>query len=179
AGHAGPGHRRPAARRAAAPAPPPLKSQTRRQGDKETRRKTPSPCLRVSLSPCLRVSPAPHPEPYMRRISFAFAAVFTLVFAAAAGAFHLLHVVQYGRIAASLRWQAERARDDGRTDEAIRYAFQYLEFRPDDVDIMTGLAEWLTDRAKESGNWKHYPAVLNLYEKVLRLTPDDRLTRRK
>src|SRR5436190_925611 len=115
----------------------------------------------------------------MRRINFAFAAVFALVFAAAAGGFHLLHVVQYGRIADSLRWQAERARDDDRTDEAIRYANQYLEFRPSDVGVMADLAEWLLRRAEKNPTWKHYQSALNLYDRILRLTPDDRATRRK
>src|SRR5215469_242875 len=113
----------------------------------------------------------------MRRINFTFAIALLLTSAAAAGGFHALHVVQYGRIAADLRWQAERAREDGRADEAIRYAGQYLEFRPGDVGVMTELAAWLSERAAASGLPKHYFGVLSLYGKILRFAPDDRATR--
>jgi tetratricopeptide (TPR) repeat protein len=112
----------------------------------------------------------------MRRINFAFAAIVFAVFAAAAGGFHLLHIVQAGRIAESIRWQAERARDDGRSDDAIHYASQYLEFRPDDVSVLTDLADWLLRRAK---TYKQLAGVLGVYEHILRVTPDDRETRLK
>jgi tetratricopeptide (TPR) repeat protein len=112
----------------------------------------------------------------MRRINFAFAAAVLAVVAAIAGGFVGLHAVQAGRIAADIRWQAEKARDEGRTDDAIRYAAQYLEFRPDDVAVLTDLAEWLLARAK---TYKQYAGVLGLYERILRAAPGDAATRLK
>ncbi len=115
----------------------------------------------------------------MRRIHLPFAACLLSVTLAAAGGFHLLHLVQYGRIAESVRWQIERCREDGRTDDAIRFASQYLEFRPDDVGVMAELAGWLEDKARAGNTRKPYYTVLNLYDKILRLNPEDDATRLK
>jgi tetratricopeptide (TPR) repeat protein len=117
-----------------------------------------------------------HPEPLMRRVNWTFAACLVFAFAVAAGAVHALHVVRYGTIADELRVQVDRCRDEGRPDDAIHFASQYLDFRPGDVAMMADLAGWLNDKAKTP---KQRKSVLGLYEHILRLTPDDRAARLK
>ncbi|HEY1375567.1 MAG TPA: hypothetical protein VGF55_02175, partial [Gemmataceae bacterium] len=112
----------------------------------------------------------------MRRVNWTFAAILTLICAATAGGFHALHVVRYGHIADDLRWQVDRAREAGRPDDAIKFAAQYLDFRPGDVAMMADLAEWLKDKAKTP---RQFNGVLNLYARILRLKPDDDAVRRK
>src|SRR5436305_347244 len=112
----------------------------------------------------------------MRRVNWTFAAGLLLVFAAVAGAFHALHVVRYGTIADELGRQVTVCRDEGRTDDAIKFAAQYLEFRPGDAGMIADLAGWLQDKAKTP---KQRASVLGLWERILRLTPDDRAARRK
>lgn len=112
----------------------------------------------------------------MRRVNWTFAAGLVILLAAAAGAFHALHVVRYGKIADELRWQVERCREDGRTDDAIKFAAQYIQFRPGDVGMLADLAGWLDEKAETR---KQRASVLGLYERILRLTPDDRAARRK
>src|SRR5205823_4743050 len=57
-----------------------------------------------------------------------------LVLFAFTGALVAAHAVQAKRIPAALKLQAERAADAGKTDVAIHYLRQYLEFHPDDVE---------------------------------------------
>src|SRR5947209_1922830 len=114
----------------------------------------------------------------MRRVNWKFAAGLSFSLLAAAGAVHALHVVRYGKIADELRLQVERCREDGRADDAIRFAAQYLEFRPTDVGMMADLADWLQERDKDKPpTRKRLTSVLRLYERILRLTPDDRTAR--
>src|SRR5262249_38569093 len=112
----------------------------------------------------------------MRRVNWKFAAGLLIVLLVAAGAVHALHVVRYGTIADDLRVQIDQRRDEGRTDDAIRLAAQYLDFRPGDVAMMADLAGWLKDRAQTR---KQLVSVRGLWEHVLRLTPDDRTARLK
>src|SRR3954447_27049797 len=85
----------------------------------------------------------------MRRVNWPFAAGLVLTLAVAAGAVHGLHVVRYGAIADELKKQIARCRDDGRPDDAIKFAAQYLEFRPADRAMLADLAAWLEDRDKD------------------------------
>jgi tetratricopeptide (TPR) repeat protein len=112
----------------------------------------------------------------MRRVNWTFAVALFLIVAAVAGGFHALHVVRYGHIADDLRWQVDRAREAGKPDDAIKFAAQYLDFRPADVEMMADLAGWLREKAKATGQLK---GVLNLYVRILRYTPDDVATRLK
>jgi tetratricopeptide (TPR) repeat protein len=112
----------------------------------------------------------------MRRVNWPFAFGLILVFAATAGAFHGLHVVRYGKIAADLRWQVDRARDEGRSADAIKYAGLYLEFRPADVAMMGDLAGWLCEQPQSR---KQKLAVLDLYGRMLRYNPEDAAIRQK
>ena len=58
------------------------------------------------------------------------------------GALVVLHRVQAGRVPDSLLWQANAAADKGKTDKAIFYLRQYLEFRPDDHDTAIQAIKW-------------------------------------
>jgi tetratricopeptide (TPR) repeat protein len=112
----------------------------------------------------------------MRRVNWAFAAGLFIALLVVAGAGHALHVVRYGRIADDLRWQVERAHDEGRSEDAVKFANQYLQFRPSDVGMMTELAGWLADKAKSR---KQKSGVLGLYTSILRYSPDESATRLK
>jgi tetratricopeptide (TPR) repeat protein len=112
----------------------------------------------------------------MRRVNWAFAAGLFITFVVVAGATHALHVVRYGHIADDLRWQVERAHEEGRPDDAVKFAGQYLQFRPADVGMMADLAGWLREKAKSH---KQLSGVLGLYTSILRYAPDDNATRLK
>jgi tetratricopeptide (TPR) repeat protein len=112
----------------------------------------------------------------MRRVNWPFAVGLIITVAAAAGGFHALHVARYGQIADDLRLQVGRARDDGRPDDAIKFAAQYLDFRPADVGMMADLAGWLREKAQTR---KQLTSVLGLYVRMLRYAPDDNATRQK
>jgi tetratricopeptide (TPR) repeat protein len=112
----------------------------------------------------------------MRRVNWYFAAGLLVALLAVAGSFHALHVVRYGKVADELRRQVELAREGGRTEDAIKFAAQYLEFRPADVGMIADLAGWLQERAKTP---KQFASVLGLWQRILRLTPNDRTARLK
>lgn len=112
----------------------------------------------------------------MRRVNWTFAIALIVIVVTAAGGFHVLHVVRYGQIADDLRWQVDRSRDEGRPDDAIRFASLYLDFRPDDVGMMTDVAKWLREKAT---NRKQRASILGLYERITRLNPDDKAARRQ
>ena len=88
----------------------------------------------------------------MRRVNWPFAVGLIITVAAAAGGFHALHVARYGQIADDLRLQVGRGRDDGRPDDAIKFAAQYLDFRPADVGMMADLAGWLREHRLLTGD---------------------------
>lgn len=112
----------------------------------------------------------------MRTLNLRFAAGLIVGLAlVVAGAF-FLHHYQSDRIARDMRWQVDRCRESGETDEAIRNAYRYLEFRPDDVEMLVELSTWLESRP---GGRKQVTGVINLVERALRVTPDrDDLRRR-
>src|SRR5438552_9612937 len=118
----------------------------------------------------------------MRRINWKFAGILSLVLVAVAGGWHLLHIAQTGRAAAGVLELARKCRDDGQTDNAVRYIAQYLEFRPTDVAAMRDLAGLQVEKAKTAPREtlrKQYARLLDLYEKILRLDPADADTRLK
>ena len=80
----------------------------------------------------------------------------------------VLNQVQANRVPDALLWQANAAAEKGKTDKAIFYMRQYLEFRPDDYDMAVKLADMMAERAvtaKDIAN-AHF-----LYERVLRKAP--------
>ncbi|MGL4424005.1 MAG: tetratricopeptide repeat protein, partial [Gemmataceae bacterium] len=78
-----------------------------------------------------------------------------------------LHTIQAGRIPAALLRQADRAKQAHQPDAAIRYLRQYLEFRPDDVDVQEDLADLLRKRAGENTQ----ADLLFVYDRILRMDP--------
>jgi cellulose synthase operon protein C len=92
-----------------------------------------------------------------------------LVLAVCAGGLFAAHAVQARRIPTALLHQAERAEAAGKTDQAVHYLRQYLEFNPDDVEAQVRLAGLLT---KRNPTPRGYSELLFLYEKILRLDPD-------
>jgi tetratricopeptide (TPR) repeat protein len=99
-----------------------------------------------------------------------------LVAAAVAGGLAGAHAVQARRIPDALRRQADRAADDGKTDLAVRYLRQYLEFAPDDVDAHVRLAELLKSRNPSP---RGQVELVFLYDKILRLDPGRLAVRRE
>jgi len=85
-----------------------------------------------------------------------------------------VHFVQARRIPDALLRQADRAADDGKTDTAIRYLRQYLEFRPDDVDAMERLATLM--RQRDPGDVR---SLILIYDKILRADPNRHAVRRE
>ena len=84
------------------------------------------------------------------------------------GGLVVLHHVQAGRVPEALLWQADAALETGRSDKAIAYLRQYLQFRPDDHDTAVRLADMLVDRAASVKDWQ---SAQTLYERVLREVP--------
>ena len=56
------------------------------------------------------------------------------------------HTLQARRIPAALKRQAERAADSDKPDAAIHYYRHYLEFEPEDAEVLAKLAELLRRR---------------------------------
>jgi tetratricopeptide (TPR) repeat protein len=98
-----------------------------------------------------------------------------LVVVVLAGALVGTHAIQSGRIPDALRRQAERATADGKTNSAIRYLQQYLEFRPNDIDVQDRLAELLREKSGDDAR----SSLIFLYDKILRADPSRHATRRE
>ena len=86
-----------------------------------------------------------------------------------------IHTIQADRIPAALKRQADRALEAGKTDVAIRYLRQYLEFNPDEVEIQVQLVELLRKRTTTT---RGLTEVIFLYDRILRLDPDRHEARR-
>jgi tetratricopeptide (TPR) repeat protein len=84
------------------------------------------------------------------------------------GGLFVLHRVQSGRVPDALLWQANAAAEKGKTDKAIFYMRQYLEFRPDDHDTAIKLADLMVEKAASQ---KDLTNAHFLYERVLREAP--------
>ena len=83
----------------------------------------------------------------MPTINKRFLLKLVLVVFALTGILFAAHAVQAKRIPAALRAQSERAAEAGKTDMAIHYLRQYLEFHPTDVEALVRLAELSEKRA--------------------------------
>lgn len=99
-----------------------------------------------------------------------------LVLFVSTGVLFAAHAVQARRIPAALKLQSERAAEAGKTDVAIHYLRQYLEFHPDDTESLVRLSELLTKRAP---TLRGYSELLFLYDRILRLDPDRHAIRRE
>jgi Tfp pilus assembly protein PilF len=97
----------------------------------------------------------------MPTINKRFLLICVVVFVAGSGVLFGIHAIQSSRIPGALLRQAARAGELGHHDTAIRYLRQYLEFRPDDLDVRMELAE----RLKNRGSTAELPF---LYDAILR-----------
>ena len=86
------------------------------------------------------------------------------------------HALQARRIPDALLRQADRAAEAGKSDAAIHYLRQYLEFEPDDVAALEKLTELLRQRNPSS---RPAPDLVFLYDKILRLDPERHAVRRE
>lgn len=98
-----------------------------------------------------------------------------LVVVACCGVLVGAHAVQGRRIPDALRRQADRAAAGGKHDAAVHYLRQYLEFRPDDVEVQDRLAELLRGRSGDAAR----SDLIFLYDKILRADPGRHPTRRE
>ncbi len=87
------------------------------------------------------------------------------------------HAVQSRRIPTALKQQSERAAEAGKSELAIHYMRQYLEFHPNDVDSQIRLSEMLAARDSHSG--RGLTDLLFLYDKILRIDPERHAIRRE
>lgn len=98
-----------------------------------------------------------------------------LVVALVTGTIVGIHTIQAARIPDALKRQADRAVVAEKTDTAIRYLRQYLEFRPNDADIQEQLATLLRARSGDSARTE----LVFLYDKILRTDPSRQTVRRE
>src|SRR5262245_27658600 len=83
------------------------------------------------------------------------------------GGLVVLQRVQAARLPDALLWQANAAAERGKTDKAVFYLRQYLEFRPDDHDTVVRLADLMLERpGRRDLKNAHF-----LYERVYREVP--------
>ena len=111
----------------------------------------------------------------MPTINKPFLLKFVLVVLALAGLLVGVHSVQADRIPAALRRQAERNAEAGKTDAAIHYLRQYLEFVPDDIESQVRLVELLR---KRNPTPRGQAELIFLYDRILRLDPQRHSVRR-
>src|SRR5262245_1864309 len=112
----------------------------------------------------------------MPTINKLFLLKLVLVIAVLTGAVFVVHAIQADRIPESLKRQADRAAEDGKLDTAIHYCRQYLEFNPDDIDVQMQLVELLRKRNPTA---RGQAEVIFLYDRILRLDPDQHEIRRQ
>jgi len=86
------------------------------------------------------------------------------------------HTLQARRIPEALKRQSERAVEAGKNDLAIRYLRQYLEFEPDDADVLEKLADLLRMR---DPSYRGYTDFVFISEKALRIDPERHTVRRE
>lgn len=112
----------------------------------------------------------------MPTINRRFLLKLVLVVLGLGGSLAAAHALQARRIPDALRRQADRSADAGKTDAAISYLRQYLEFEPTDVEAHVRLIELVRTRAATGRGLNE---LVFLYDKVLRLDPDRDDTRRQ
>jgi tetratricopeptide (TPR) repeat protein len=112
----------------------------------------------------------------MRTLNLRFAAILlTLLILVGIGLF-FLHQYQYKHIADDIVAQARAARVAGDNDSAVRLAYHFLEFRPDDAALLEELAGWLEEKAVGR---KQIINVAALVDRALQITPDRSDLRRR
>lgn len=111
----------------------------------------------------------------MPTINKSFLLKLVLVFAALTAALFGVHAVQADRIPDALKQQADRAAENGKSDVAIHYLRQYLEFRTDDVETRERLATLIRERP---GGYDP-SGLLFLYDRILRDDPARETVRRE
>jgi cellulose synthase operon protein C len=104
----------------------------------------------------------------MRTLHLRFAIGLILILCLVGVGVYFLHEHQLGRIAVDLRAQVEQARDAEKIDDAIRLAYQYLEFQPDDAGMLVELAGWI--EARGNGR-KHLAYVAAMLDRALQIEP--------
>ncbi|HYH66917.1 MAG TPA: tetratricopeptide repeat protein [Urbifossiella sp.] len=112
----------------------------------------------------------------MPTINRRFLLKLVLVVLGLGGSLAAAHALQARRIPDALRRQADRSADAGKSDAAIHYLRQYLEFEPTDVEAHVRLIELIRTRATTGRGLNE---LVFLYDKVLRLDPDRDDTRRQ
>jgi len=105
----------------------------------------------------------------MRTLNLRFAAGLALIVTLLGLGAFVAHRAQSRRIADDMLWQVRRARDAGQPDDAVRLAYAYLEYRPDDTGLLLELAGWLQERP--GGGRKHLNHVAALLDRVLQVEP--------
>ena len=109
----------------------------------------------------------------MPTINKFFLVKLVLILLGGCGAIAGLHTIQASRIPDALKRQADHAVDNGKTDMAIHYLRQYLEFKPTDTDALERLATLMKERSNRDPSDQ-----LLLYDKILRSDPNRHAIRR-
>ncbi|MFO0798994.1 MAG: tetratricopeptide repeat protein [Gemmataceae bacterium] len=112
----------------------------------------------------------------MPTINRRFLLKLVLVVLGLGGSLAAAHALQARRIPDALRRQADRSADAGKTDAAVHYLRQYLEFEPTDVEAHVCLIDLIRTRAATGRGQNE---LVFLYDKVLRLDPERDATRRE
>ncbi|MBL8796384.1 MAG: tetratricopeptide repeat protein [Planctomycetia bacterium] len=89
-----------------------------------------------------------------------------------------VHWLQTGRIARAMLQQADRAEQQGHTDQTIRYLSRYLELEPDDLEARARLGDKLADEKTAISPRARTKAIF-LIENVLAKSPERRDLRLK
>lgn len=112
----------------------------------------------------------------MRTIHLRFAAGLLLALGLIGIGVFFVHQFQLGRISSDLRAQVADARNAGKIDDAIRIAYQYLEFCPQDADMLVELASWLEGRGVNRRQLAYVAAML---DRALQIDPSRSALRRR
>lgn len=113
----------------------------------------------------------------MRTLNLRFAALLLVITAVLAGGVHLLHGFQMRRNAHMFLREAERARAEKKSAEAVRHYQRYLEFMPDDTAVLADYAVVLADLAAERAGARR--AAYETLERALRADPQRSDLRRR
>ena len=116
------------------------------------------------------------PPAKVARISFLRLALILVVFGVAAFGVHKLHSRQLGTMAATLREQADRARDQGRQDLYVRYLQQYIGYAGQDADALAELASVI---AAQADTRKQKARLYLVLERVCRIDSKRHESRRQ
>src|SRR6516165_1932678 len=83
----------------------------------------------------------------------------------------LVHLLQSGRIAGALLWQARHAEDKGDLEHAARYLKRYLEFEPNDTEERAHLGRVLAE-PKLANSYRGRERALFVLDQVVSREPD-------